>query len=63
MTKVTQSVLKNNVIQTVGVEIFCTSVRPRSERMHTDILRIVLLKMPISGIQVQKSLKIIWTKP
>lgn len=46
----------------MGVEIFCMSVRPRLGRLPTDILRIVLLKIPISGIQIQKSLQIIWIK-
>lgn len=63
VTNVTQSVLKNNVTQTVGVEIFHTSVRLRYEMMPTATLIIVLSKMPISGIKSQRTLQIIWTKP
>lgn len=62
VTNVTQSVLKNNVIQAGSRNILCICEAQTWEDA-TDILRIVLLKMPISGIQIQKSFCNIWTKP
>lgn len=62
VTNVTQSVLKNNVMQAGNRNILCICEAQTWEDA-TDILRIVLLKMSISGIRIQKSFRIIWTKP